>query len=188
MSKIRTFIAIPIVGITSLEQWMNFLKRKHIPGRFKWNEKELWHLTFRFVGDVNKAELGMLRDSLRHALRDCESGEIVVEKTGIFGNSLSPKVLWAGIRESRWLEDVKERVDRGVSVLDLPSEERAFHPHLTLARIKYLEKPEVLMNEVEKKKKHEWGRLKPEAIVLYKSRLTPGGPAYSRIEEFGLIS
>ena len=54
---------------------------------------------------------------------------------GFFPNPHSPRVFWCGI-EAPGLESLAAETDRATAALGIPSEKRAFSPHLTLARIK----------------------------------------------------
>lgn len=181
-------MAIPVHGLSALEEWMDYLKRLAIPGRIKWNNHGQWHLTLKFIGDVDETELVCLRSSLQDYLADCFTGEVTFAGTGFFGSRDNPKVLWAGTKESEWLNDLKERVEQGVSVLDLPYDDRPFRPHLTIARIKSLKESSRLMEETDIKKSITWGAQEVNEVVLYRSRLTSNGPVYSVIERFGLKS
>lgn len=186
MTKIRTFVAIPIYGLSTLEKWMDYLKGLDLPGRIKWNDSGQWHLTLKFIGDVEETELDCLIISLQGHLADCFAGEVTFEGTGFFGSRDNPRVLWVGTRDSEWLKDLKEMVEQGVSVLDLPYDGRPFRPHLTIARIKSLKETSLLFEETDKKKNITWGVQTVKEVVLYRSRLTSDGPVYSVIERFGL--
>ncbi|WP_010424714.1 RNA 2',3'-cyclic phosphodiesterase [Anaerophaga thermohalophila] len=186
MSKIRTFVAIPVVGLTILESWMDELKQMKIPGKIKWNERHLWHLTLKFIGNIERQEVDILRQSLKGVFRDVQQGKLVVSGTGVFGTMQKPRVVWAGIDVDDWLLTLKQKTEQGVSVLDIPGDDRSFSPHLTIGRVKYLKQPEILKEEVEKKKNTEWGIISTTRIVLYESKLTSEGPVYSEIENFNL--
>jgi 2'-5' RNA ligase len=186
MSKIRTFVAIPVVGLTILESWMDELKQMKIHGKIKWNEKHLWHLTLKFIGNIEQREINILSQSLKGAFSDVQQGEIVVNGTGVFGTMEKPRVIWAGIDVDDWLLALRQKTGQGVSVIDTPGDDCPFNPHLTIGRVKYLKQPEILKEEVEKKKNTDWGIIPVTRIVLYESKLTSEGPVYSEIESFDL--
>ncbi len=53
---------------------------------------------------------------------------------GFFPNDKRPRVIWAGVAGSPDLASIARNVDAGLAKLGIPGEERAFTPHLTLAR------------------------------------------------------
>ena len=88
------------------------------------------HLTLAFLGDVDEARLG--------AALDCGEGldhagfEVVLDQWGAFRGA---RVAWAGCRKTspalvRLQADLADRLRRADFVL----EDRAFTPHVTLAR------------------------------------------------------
>lgn len=186
MSKIRTFVATPVISLVALQKWLTDLKKQPFSGKIKWSDPHLWHLTFKFFGDVEETQLNTLTGSLLTALDGATSGSIKFEGAGYFGSSRSPKVIWAGIGDDGWLYDMKNRIEKGVSALGIAEEERPFHPHLTLGRVKYLKHPNTLIEALEQKKEHEWGTFEVNRMVLYKSKLTSQGPVYSELESFWL--
>lgn len=187
MTMIRTFVALPLIGPESVENWINELKMLKIPGKIKWSNKDgLWHLTLKFIGNVDEENLKLVQDALRDHITGLSPGEVVLEGAGVFGNREHPKVIWAGIRKSKWLLDMKQRVEESVSVLDLPVDNRIFRPHLTIGRIKYLKNTELLLKQIDQKEHTIWGKQPVSRVVLFRSQLTPEGPVYSEIESFWL--
>ncbi|WP_462319381.1 RNA 2',3'-cyclic phosphodiesterase [Marinilabilia sp.] len=187
MSEIRTFVATPLIEMESLKSWVSDLKKVSMSGKIKWNPPELWHLTFKFIGNMDASQLKPLVESLRKALDGCQPGTIKLEGAGYFGSSKAPGVIWAGIRENEWLLEVMKRIENGVSELELPQDNRPFRPHLTLARVKYLKDSSHLLEAFKEKKDYIWGDFRVNRIVLYKSRLTAEGPVYSELESFELL-
>jgi 2'-5' RNA ligase len=53
---------------------------------------------------------------------------------GFFPEAGAPRVFWVGIEADLKLTSLAEAIDEGLSPLNIPKEEHAFSPHLTLAR------------------------------------------------------
>ncbi|MFW5753377.1 MAG: RNA 2',3'-cyclic phosphodiesterase [Marinilabiliaceae bacterium] len=186
MGNIRTFVALPVAGLYDLERWARELKNRQGNARIKWIPCHMWHLTLKFIGEVDEEELAALRQSLRNALEGFPRGDVAFEGSGFFGHPHAPKVIWAGVRPNDYLETLKKKVEEGASVLDLPFDDRPFRPHLTLGRIKVINDPALLTREVEKNRETFWGEEPVDQIALFKSKLTSKGPVYSVIEQFDL--
>lgn len=143
----------------------------------RWVQPEHMHLTLRFIGDV--AQVASLIDRLREI--QSAPFELQLREIGRFPSQSkrSPRVLWAGIKPQPALMAVQEAVELAVQSQGFPAEQRDYHPHITLARLK-AEKP--LWQVDAFLKQHTGFSVKPFAatrFVLVSSVLTPAGPQYS---------
>jgi 2'-5' RNA ligase len=187
MNRLRVFVAIPILRIHSLEEWMNYLKSRDLSGRIKWNDARLWHLTLKFIGRITEEKLELIKSGLREALGYYPAGEIIIEDVEIFGSQHNPGVLGVRIRNTEWLKCLKEQVDKGLIALELSDENHSFRPHFTIGRPKLLKDPSLFWEEIDKKRGATWGVQEVNSVVLYNSRLTSDGPVYSVIERYKLV-
>lgn len=94
------------------------------------------HLTLKFLGDVSESRV----DEIGHALSETVAGhrqfEVSTGGFGAFPNTRRPQVLWVGISgRLEPLKGLQADVDAALGALELPTETRPFHPHLTLARL-----------------------------------------------------
>jgi 2'-5' RNA ligase len=66
------------------------------------------------------------------------SGAIHITAKGLgwFPNPHHPRVFWAGIEGGERLRDLARATEHTLAPLGVPAEERAYSPHLTLARIR----------------------------------------------------
>ncbi len=159
---------------------------QHTDDKLKWTDSRQWHLTLKFLGDIPASELSELSDRLASAFKEVKAGSIVVEGSGFFGSSKNPKILWAGIRESEWLNDLQTGTAEACSGFGLSGESRAFYPHLTLARINVLKDRSRLIEEVDQKKNTVWCKREINQAILFQSKLTQNGPVYSVLKQFEL--
>lgn len=104
-----------------------------VPGA-RWVPRDQWHLTLRFVGDADGGELEDLRAELGRVR--VPSFALAVRGVGHFPPRGAPTVLWAGVDRSDGLAALHDAVERAVRAAGLPPEDRKFHPHVTLARLK----------------------------------------------------
>ena len=99
----------------------------------RWVERESFHITLRFVGDI---EEGLARD-LAHELRGIEAAPFPLSLSGcgVFG-AAKPHALFIGVEESEALRRLQSRHERLCQALGLAPDGRKFAPHVTLARLK----------------------------------------------------
>ena len=101
-----------------------------IPGA-RWSPEENYHLTLRFIGEVDSAFAEELAEALSHV--DSEGFELAIQSLGSFGGA-RPRLVWAGIAGAEPLTALRRRVESALVRAGLPPEERKYAPHVTLAR------------------------------------------------------
>ena len=104
-----------------------------VPGA-GWLPAENLHLTLRFLGELDDH----LFEDVCHGLSQVGGEAFALELAGVghFGDRRQARVLWAGVRPSEALARLRGRVERALQNCGLPREERRFHPHVTLARLR----------------------------------------------------
>ena len=104
--------------------------------RASWTREPNLHLTLKFLGDVPIERIEAVSRALHRATAGAASFEIEIRGCGAFPTRGYPKVLWIGISDGPHLSSLFEAIEREVGRLDFPREGRAFHPHLTIARLR----------------------------------------------------
>ena len=127
MPRLFTALEIPRDAAMSLS-----LLRGGLPGA-RWIDTENYHLTLRFIGDVE----GHVADEIAHALDRVRRPSFQLQLCGIgtFG-SKKPHSLWAGVSASPDLMALQAEIERICQRLRLPADPRKFSPHVTLARLR----------------------------------------------------
>ncbi|HVQ12422.1 MAG TPA: RNA 2',3'-cyclic phosphodiesterase [Vicinamibacterales bacterium] len=145
--------------------------------RITWVKAEQLHLTVRFIGEVEPTLGEQIRTTLTPSLQT-PAFDLTIERTGTFPPKRPPRVIWAGITEGldnlRSVEqEVRARLDRLVR----SAEDRDYHPHLTLGRVKNPAglRPAVLLDGLEST---VFGVVRVAAVTLVESRLSSSGPTY----------
>ena len=177
MPRLFTGIAIPQDVALALS-----LLRGGVHGA-RWIDEESYHLTLRFIGDVENGAADELAAALENTA--VPGFEIQLEGIGHFGNA-KPRAIWAGVMSSPELDDLQARQERLCQQLGHDAERRKFTPHVTLARLK----GRVSSFEVEEFEARHAG-FKTRAFevcefVLYSSRPSKGGGPYVIEETYPL--
>jgi RNA 2',3'-cyclic 3'-phosphodiesterase len=103
-------------------------------GGVSWVPDDNFHVTLRFIGEVDNARARDIDDVLG-ALR-CPQFELQLHGLDTFGGK-SPHALFAGVRPSPPLVHLHHKVDAALTRLGHPSERAKYTPHVTLARLKH---------------------------------------------------
>jgi 2'-5' RNA ligase len=141
-----------------------------------------WHLTLRFLGMVGAVAYDRLLAGLDQAPLG-PSFPIRFGRLGAFPRPGRATVLWMGIDEgAEDLTGLAETVEDVVAGAGLPPEDRPFHPHLTLSRIRPQQDVRPLLERVPPFAR----RQTVPAITVFESRLGGGPAVYRPLESFPL--
>ncbi|HEY5565479.1 MAG TPA: RNA 2',3'-cyclic phosphodiesterase [Rhodothermia bacterium] len=149
------------------------------PG-LRWMNSENFHLTVRFLGDIEESEGDMLTSRLRGSLR--AFGPVLLQVEGIsWFPARHPTVLAAGLAPSQRLQKLFDIVESEVVSAGFPAESRSSHPHITVARLRQRE-TNSLPKIDEQVNAEFWCR----ELILFQSRLLPTGSQYAHFGEISL--
>jgi 2'-5' RNA ligase len=151
-----------------------------IPGA-DWVDPDSYHVTLRFIGEVGRAHA----EEIDAALAELVAPPFAMSLTGVdfFQTAGRPRVLWARVEPSGSLSHLARKVDRAVVQTELPSEERAFVPHVTIARLRDVTLPKV-MAFVQHNALFRAGPIPVDRFVLFESLQGRGGPVYHPLAEY----
>ncbi|MCO6184742.1 RNA 2',3'-cyclic phosphodiesterase [Rhizobium sp. L1K21] len=127
MPRLFTALEIPRNAAMSLS-----LLRGGLPGA-RWIDVENYHITLRFIGDVDNRTADEIVDRLDRI--DRSQFELSLTGTGSFG-SKKPHSVWAGVTQPPELYELQGEIERICQRIGLPADQRKFMPHVTLARLR----------------------------------------------------
>lgn len=180
----RIFVGIPVhvnIYITALldDFYKNFENEK-----VKWVDQNNFHLTIKFIGQTSDDNIPKIREVLRGAYKDVPAFQVFFKSAGVFKSIQNPRVLWIGIKNTEALQRISNITETELQKVDIPLSDKAFHPHLTIGRIKYLKKNNKLAALMDKYDKQYLGEQKMNSIVLFESKMTENGVKYEVVERF----
>jgi RNA 2',3'-cyclic 3'-phosphodiesterase len=163
----------------------------------RWVKPESLHVTLKFIGEQPNESV----DSLERALAQvCGSPfDLSFRGYGFFPTSKSARVFWIGIQSGPQLTALASAIDNATATLNIPKEDRAFSPHLTLARrgggsgsprrMKG-DSPNDAFQRLSEKlaamTSYEFGTMTAREFFLYQSQLSRGGSRYTKLKSFPL--
>jgi 2'-5' RNA ligase len=145
------------------------------------------HLTLKFFGNVEESRIDSISKSIEEPIRNTLPFSLKVRGIGVFPNLRNPRVIWMGLLDARdVLTSLQKQIEAQLERIGFQPEDRPFQPHLTLGRMKSSRGREELVRQMEKHNEEEFGDLKVERVVLFKSDLRPSGPIYTPLTELRL--
>lgn len=148
---------------------------------------ENYHITVKFLGEITDKKRSELDSGLQRSLPPLGPLGLPVRNVGVFPNLDRPSVIWAGVEPIEPLQELFESVEDVATNLGFDPEEREFHPHLTLARVKGRpNNKSELVSWIQDHGLDSFGRMEIDSLALYESDLTSKGPVYSELESWPL--
>lgn len=149
----------------------------------RWARIEGLHVTLKFIGETSPEKTAEIKTALA-SIPSRAPTEINFRGLGFFPNERRPRVLWAGIDATTDLAELAAAVETSLGALGIPREERAFSPHLTLARFDTPRGLDALHAAIDVAGSLEFGATTAKEFHLYQSVLKPGGAEYTRLASF----
>ncbi len=175
---IRAFIAVNLDPqvIEEIAKIQAMLKKAG--GDIRWSRPEGFHLTLKFLGDIQKNRVAAILAALNEALKEDPPLSIVARGLGAFPQVKRPRVLWVGL-QGEGLKELTDKIEQELIFLDFPPEDRDFTPHITLGRVRSLKGWQQVLPIVQEKQAEQFGESQVSEVVLYSSDLKPGGAVYT---------
>jgi 2'-5' RNA ligase len=168
MPRIFTGVEIPAEVVQSLS-----VLRGGLPGA-RWIDPENYHLTLRFIGDVDHA---VARDVMQILGRvERRSFEIAFNGLEHFGGK-KPRAVIAMVAANGRLAELQAEHERILQRIGLPPEQRKFTPHVTLARLRDSSSREVA-DYLSIRGAFKTPPFPVTRFVLFSSRASVGGGPY----------
>lgn len=167
---------------------INRLRNLAPPVKASWSREHNLHLTLKFLGQVQTSRLDRLSKAATSAVSGYSAFQLSVEETGMFPNPRKPRVLWLGIKDiSGQLAELHRRLENACASEGFAKEQRPFHPHLTLARLRDQQ------NAQELAAAHQQLSFEPVTVniaelLVLRSELSPNGSKYSVISQHKLAA
>jgi 2'-5' RNA ligase len=162
----------------------------------RWVRPDSLHVTLKFIGEQTEAQV-----EIKRALAGIEADRLVIKLGGygFFPDARAPRVFWIGIDGGSRLTSLAETVDSKLVLLQIPKEEHAYSPHLTLARSagasgsprqqkrdRANRSFQRLQEKLAALPAPEFGTMTAREFFLYRSQLSPGGSKYTKLAGFNL--
>ena len=160
--------------------------RDQLGGRaIRWVDSDAVHLTLRFLGELDDQTSGLIAAHLDEVCGSLAATSVEVGGLGGFPSLSRPRVIWIGIRQSdHELGSLQAEIEARVIKLGIEGEERPYHPHLTLGRLRREATPgdvKLLADRLPKVQVADLGTVGVLGVSLMRSELGAARPVYSRL-------
>ena len=144
-----------------------------------WSRVENIHLTLKFFGNVALDHIPKISAAATRTTEQFSKFQIGIGNTGVFPRPSRAQVLWIGVNDpSGKLTSLQSRFEDECAAEGFPKEDRAYKPHLTIARLR---KPERRLADTHLQMTFEPIAVPVHELIVFRSELSSKGSRYTAI-------
>jgi 2'-5' RNA ligase len=195
----RTFIAIELPAavkrsvIECQRSLQRLLDEEGVGSAFRWTPADNLHLTLRFLGETRDTQQRQMERALANIAAQSPAFSLALQAAGAFPNLRKPNILWLDFGgDLNVLAPLQRRVELAAQQAGFAAEERAFTPHLTIARAQKSATPSIqalageALRTVTATPAPAGTAFAVAAFYLIRSDLHPSGSLYTPLTTFAL--
>jgi 2'-5' RNA ligase len=184
---VRIFFAVdlPVPTKEKLSVFIHRLKEKANQDKIRWTKVENLHITLQFLARVETKDLPVMIKKTREALRKNHSGLFSLGSLQLFPNENHPHVIAMEVLEQDELAKLSADIGEGIRSAGYEIENRPFHAHLTLGRMKQRQERvnvDVILNEGVP----VFDPIFVQEVILFRSEPQAAGSKYTPLDRFKL--
>jgi RNA 2',3'-cyclic 3'-phosphodiesterase len=187
----RLFVAVPLPpeAVADCSALIDGVRSGPLGRVPRWVHVPNLHLTVRFLGATPDPQVEAVAAAVDAALAGMPAFDVELAGAGAFPNGHKPRTLWLGIRRGAdELGAMARALDGALAPLGWPPEERAYRPHLTVARLDAAPRSDgVAVARALDDAAMGWHTaFRAREAVLFRSQLGGGAPRHERVLEHAL--
>jgi 2'-5' RNA ligase len=177
----RLFIAIEIIPDSNFTKIYSKIKSAATKlDSLTWVKPDLVHITVQFLGVTPAEKIPDIVKGMESAVVDISSFQLKIGSIGVFGSRYCPRVLWFGIENSDFVQQLHQQIQKQMRRLGFKTNFGNFVPHLTIARIHKIDNKRRFRESVEAIQTPFIQEITVDKIILYESILKTHIPVYQK--------
>lgn len=181
MKTIRSFISVPLSPIIASGAGKLIKKFKPLDDSIKWVPVDNFHLTLKFLGEVDNTEVHSVCMRLRNVVSDYDPFELSFGGPGAMPSLQRPRVIIVEVDDPTGnLVQMVSEIEAEMADMGFKPEPRDYRPHLTLGRVrgKSSRGSSELIDAIGQLNETTLGEMVVDELQLMASFLDKGGPTY----------
>lgn len=148
----------------------------------KWVAPTNYHVTLKFLGWTRDEVVPALVDALDTALVGAQAFRFRTARLGAFPSLEKASVVWAGVDDPAPLTELAGRIETACTALGFAREGRAFHAHVTLARLAETRAVKELVLPLSEQM---FSESRIDGVTLFESETKSSGSVYRELHRIG---
>lgn len=188
MPSLRLFIAIETPAEIRPQLGTIRDQLKESCADVKWEPDEKLHATLEFLGQTDEGLLPEIVSIITGVCQTMTPVSVKYAGVGCFPNRRAPRIVWVGMRDLKGnLATLQREIETAVEPLGFKREERAFHAHVTIGRVKSEKRIGSLIRMMESVT-FESQPVTIGEIIIVRSELEHSGSVYTTLETIPLTA
>ena len=155
----------------------------------KWVVAPSLHITLKFLAENPPERVSEITDAMSRAFAGASPFEMTLDRIGMFPSPKHARVLWLGVSDGfAETTDLAASLDRELEQIGFRAEERPYHPHITLARLRVPRPLAQLAEDASAGTPPLAASVSVARVTLFESKLSRAGAQYFTVEEVPLGS
>lgn len=184
----RLFVGVPIPpdALAACATLLDGVRARHAGRGIRWVSTTNLHLTLRFLGELPASSEAAMGEAVLASAAGRAPFEVVLAGAGAFPGDRRPRAIWLGVeRGAEELGEISRALDAALVTVGMPSDDRPFRPHLTVARTDAAGNPGSFAVAAALREAAAAWRVAftADRVVLYRSHLGGGPPRYEPLVE-----
>ena len=143
----------------------------------RWVPPASYHVTLKFLGEARPETVAAIRDAVAAAVDDEAAFRFATRGAGAFPSPERARVLWIGADDAGGrMARIAAACDEALAPLGFEPERRAFHPHVTIGRLRQVANAEALVLRCTEQ---EFSETRASAVTLFESTIKSNGSEYA---------
>ncbi len=156
-----------------------------------WTRPESWHVTVKFLGEITQEQADRFCAALEPSVGGLGEGALIATGTALFPSRVRPRVLGVGFRDGPMFEAIvrlAQAAEVAARAIGCPEDGRAFHPHVTLARLRNRWPAGAVAAFERATASWTFPPWRVTSSVLYRSRLDPTGAVHTPVRRWEAVA
>jgi 2'-5' RNA ligase len=183
---LRCFIAIEIPDEIKREMHAIIDILRTTGADVKWIPAENLHLTLKFLGKTPESVIIPITEVLGKKMLSYSPFYITISHVGCFPDRRRPRILWIGADQAEVMKEMHGDIENEMRQFGFSAESRAFHAHVTIGRVRSLNRVRPVIRKLDEYASHNFGTCEVRNISLIKSELSPAGARYKTLAQIPL--
>ena len=184
--RIFCAIELPDAVRANLQKHVEQLREAVPDAAASWTRVENIHLTLKFFGNVAIDRIQKISNAASRAVKEFPPFPIGIAKTGVFPKPSRAQVLWIGVGDPAGkLSELQKRLEDECAKEGFAKEDRAYRPHLTIARIRGPGGARRLA-DTHLQMQFEPAEINVNELIVFRSELSSKGSRYTAISRHEL--
>ncbi len=181
---VRLFIGVPVAPAVAgeLAGTCESLARRATSQQvaMRWLAPAAYHVTLRFLGWTRRESIAAIEEAMRRAVARASTGPLRFrcERLGAFPSPARATVVWAGVEDAPGLAALATALERELVPLGFAAERRAFHAHVTIARLREPTRVDQVLLPFSEQ---VFSETRCDSLLLFESVTKPNGSEYREV-------